>query len=139
VDILLLDTNIVSYLLKGDSRIRAYRSLLQNSRLALSFMTVAELYQWVFIRNWGQPRIAQLEGYLESYLVLPYDIVLCRAWGQIRTQCRRAGRPISPQDAWVAATAHLYKLPLVTHNPRDFEAIEGIELITEAWSFPDGN
>jgi predicted nucleic acid-binding protein len=139
VDVLLLDTNIVSYLLKGDDRVRPYQSLLQNNQLALSFMTVAELYQWAAIRNWGQSRIAQLEAYLASYLVLPYDIALCRMWGQVRAHCRRAGRPISPQDAWVAATARHYKLPLVTHNPRDSETVEGLELITEVWSSPNSN
>jgi predicted nucleic acid-binding protein len=58
MSVLLFDTNIVSYLLKGDSRVQAYKVWLQNNQLALSFMTVAELYQWAAIRNWDQPRIA---------------------------------------------------------------------------------
>ena len=41
----LLDTNIVSFLLKGDSRIEAYLPFLEQKQLAISFMTVAELYQ----------------------------------------------------------------------------------------------
>ena len=134
MDVLLLDTNVVSFLLKGDSRAQSYKSLLQNNRLALSFMTVAELYQWAAIRNWGQPRIAQLESYLENYLVLPFDIALCRLWGQVRAHCRRTGYAISPQDAWVAATAQLYNLPLVTHNPKDFEVVEELEIITAVGS-----
>jgi tRNA(fMet)-specific endonuclease VapC len=42
---LLLDTDVFSFLLKGDSRANAYTPLLQGHRLALSFMTVAELFQ----------------------------------------------------------------------------------------------
>ena len=41
---MLLDTDVVSFLFKGDSRGAAYAPLLQGNRLALSFMTVAELF-----------------------------------------------------------------------------------------------
>ena len=40
-------------------------------------------------------------------------------------------RPISPQDAWIAATALRYQIPLVTHNAADFDAVEGLTIITE--------
>jgi predicted nucleic acid-binding protein len=126
----LLDTNVVSFLFKGDSRAEPYVSHLENRRLAISFMTVAELFQWAAVRKWGEARKRQLEASFHNFVVLPFDIALCRLWGEIRADCRAAGRPISPQDAWIAATALLHNLPLVTHNPSDFEAIEGLELIT---------
>jgi tRNA(fMet)-specific endonuclease VapC len=64
------------------------------------------------------------------YIILTFDIALCRLWGEIRAKCRAVGRPISPQDAWIAATALRHHLPLVTYNPTDFEVIEELELIT---------
>jgi tRNA(fMet)-specific endonuclease VapC len=130
MDVVLLDTNIVSFLLKGDSRARSYAPHLQGRILAISFMTVAELFQWAFVHNWGARRMSQLETSLRNYTVLPFDIVLCRLWGEVRANCRAVGCPISPQDAWIAATALRYRMPLVTHNPVDFEAIEELELIT---------
>lgn len=51
--IVVLDTDVVSFLFKGDTRAEAYRPHLRGKIPALSFMTVAELYQWVFVRNWG--------------------------------------------------------------------------------------
>ena len=48
---LIVDTDVVSFLLKGDTRAQLYRPHLQGRTLALSFMTVAELYQWAFVRN----------------------------------------------------------------------------------------
>ena len=74
--------------------------------------------------------MSQLETSLQNYTVLPFDIALCRLWGEVRANCRAVGRPISPQDAWIAATALQHRMPLVTHNPADFEAIEELELIT---------
>jgi tRNA(fMet)-specific endonuclease VapC len=130
MDVVLLDTNIVSFLLKGDSRARSYAPHLQGRILAISFMTVAELFQWAFVHNWGARRMSQLETSLRNYTVLPFDIALCRLWGEVRANCRAVGRPISPQDAWIAATALQHRMPLVTHNPADFEAIEELELIT---------
>lgn len=51
--VVLLDTNVVAYLLKGDTRATAYAPLIANSQLAVSFMTVAELFEWAAIRKWG--------------------------------------------------------------------------------------
>ena len=125
---LLLDTNVVSYLLKGDTRAVAYAPLLEGNRLAISFMTVAELFEWAAVRRWGQPRQTQLEQALTNYVVIPVDIALCRTWGRLRAQQRVAGATIAPQDAWIAATALHYSLPLVTHNPGDFQPINGLDV-----------
>ena len=67
---------------------------------------------------------------MTTYIVLSFDIALCQLWGETRAKRRAIGKPISPEDAWIAATALQYKLPLVTHNPTDFEAIDDLEVIT---------
>jgi predicted nucleic acid-binding protein len=127
--VLLIDTDVLSFSLKGDSRAGQYASYLQGNRLAISLMTVAELYQWASIHNWGARRISQLEDTLRAYLILPIDIHLCRIWGTVRAECRARGTPISPQDAWIAASAIYYDIELITHNVSDFKSVEGIRLI----------
>ncbi|NJN90961.1 MAG: type II toxin-antitoxin system VapC family toxin, partial [Leptolyngbyaceae cyanobacterium SL_5_14] len=112
------------------TRAKDYAALLQGNQLALSFMTVAELFQWSAIHKWSEPRIKQLEQTLSNYLVIPVDIELCRSWGNLRAEMQIIGRPISVQDAWIAATALLYNLPLVTHNVKDFSRIPGLEVRT---------
>jgi tRNA(fMet)-specific endonuclease VapC len=57
MNILLLDTNVVSYLFKGDTRALAYAPIIQGNRLAISFVTVAELYEWAAIKKWGENRL----------------------------------------------------------------------------------
>ena len=127
---LLLDTDVFSFLLKGDSRANAYAALIQGHRLALSFMTVAELFQWAAVRHWGVRRIAHLEQALTSYLIVPVDVEMCRIWGQLRAERQAAGHPLSPQDAWVAATALRHSLPLVTHNASDYQGIATLDVRT---------
>jgi predicted nucleic acid-binding protein len=39
---------------------------------------------------------------------------------------------VQPADAWIAATALLHDLPLITHNRWDFEDIRGLNVISEA-------
>jgi tRNA(fMet)-specific endonuclease VapC len=64
-----VDTNIVSYLFKRDSRAALYAPHLLNRELAIAMMTVAELFQWAAMRNWGKPRVRRLEQHLERYTV----------------------------------------------------------------------
>jgi len=126
----LLDTDVVSFLFKGDSRGAAYAPLLQGNRLALSFMTVAELFQWAAIRKWGVQRVGRLEQTLTTYLIVPVDLDLCRIWGTLRAERQSAGHTIAPQDAWIAATALRHHLPLITHNASDYLAIANLDVRT---------
>jgi tRNA(fMet)-specific endonuclease VapC len=92
----LLDTNIVSYLFKQDTRAERYAKHLRNRELTIAVMTVAELFQWAAVRRWGEARIARLEQYLEHYTTLPVDINTCRQWATVRASRSAAGMPISP-------------------------------------------
>ncbi len=130
MSILLVDTDVVSFLFKHDSRAESYAEILQGHQLALSFMTVAELFQWAAVRNWGKSRTQQLEQSLANYLVIPVDIDLCRRWGQLRAELQLLGQAISAQDAWIAATALQHGLSLVTHNAKDFVTIAELEILT---------
>jgi len=129
VSTLVLDTNVVSYLMGGHTLSSRYRPHLEGHTLAISFMTVGELYEGAFRKGWGKPKLAKLRETLRSYVVIPSTPEVCRRWGQIRAERRR--RTISVDDAWVAAAARAHGCPLVTHNPRDFSDICDLEVITE--------
>jgi tRNA(fMet)-specific endonuclease VapC len=127
-----VDTDVISFLLKDDSRAQTYRPHLEDKTLVLSFMTVAELYQWAYQRNWGEKRLAWLEARLHTFVVAPYDNELCRCWAITCVERQRLGKPISAQDAWIAATAVRHEVPLVTHNQVDFADITGLTIISES-------
>ena len=129
MSLVLIDTDIASFLFKGSDYAEPYMPLLSGHELALSFMTVAELLQWAILRHWGDLRLAQLEQYLSNYIIIPIDWALCREWAQTRVARQHAGRVISPQDAWIAATALRHDLPLATHNVKDFLEIPNLRLI----------
>ncbi len=128
---MLLDTNIVSYLFKKDSRATAYLPHFQGQRLHISFMTVAELYRWPFERNWSEARKHQLESFIRSrFVVLPFDSHLAWAWAELVGRTMRA-QPMSLADSWIAATALHHQMPLATHNAKHFKNVPGLTLIHE--------
>lgn len=51
-----VDTDVVSFHCKNDSRFASYAPQLDGKQLVLSFMTIAELWLWQELRNWGQRR-----------------------------------------------------------------------------------
>ena len=68
---MVLDTNVVSYLMKGGPLAEAYRALVRGSTLAISFMTFAEMHERAYRAGWGAQKLTRLEALLGSYVVIP--------------------------------------------------------------------
>lgn len=128
----MVDTDVISFLFKRDSRNELYRPHLAGKLLVMSFMTVAELDRWALTRHWGQERCIKMAVHLRNFVVYPYDRALCRAWAEVSDRALRNGRPIQCADAWIAATALLQEIPLVTHNRHDYAGVNDLLLISEA-------
>lgn len=57
-----LDTDVWSFLFKRDTRAELYRSQIEGHVLAVSFQTVAELYQWAAKTEWGETQRNRLDN-----------------------------------------------------------------------------
>jgi predicted nucleic acid-binding protein len=123
---------VVSFLEKGDTRARDYVPHLEGKSLVLSFMTFAELKRWALARNWGEDRRRRLEQWIQKDFAIHSDMTsdLCRTWAEVSDQRSRKGREIRCADAWIAATALVLDIPLVTNNVKDFEEIDGLVLLS---------
>ena len=122
-----VDTDVVSFLYKQDDRGAFYLPYLP----IISFMTLAELERWTLAASWGERKRQHLMKYLSRYTVYPVSALLCRKWAEVVDGARRRGRPIATSDAWIAATATLLDVPLLTHNAGDFESEPGLNLISQ--------
>ena len=125
-----MDTDVVSYFLKQHPLADYFRPFFINRTLAISFMTVAELYFWAYKQSWGQSRILDLENKIKNYVVLPYDYLMCMKWADVRNQCEAIGLPATESDYWVAATALRYDCALATNNGRHYQGINNLEIIS---------
>jgi predicted nucleic acid-binding protein len=132
MDAILLDTDVFSFLMKGtDTRAELYRPHVKGKTIALSFVTVGELFAWGVHKNWGAQKFADLEQRIKAAVVVPYDLDLCRQFGRLKAERAKAGREVPANDLWIAACAVRHSIPLVSHNSKHFREIPGLTLITE--------
>ena len=132
MDRVVVDTDVVSFLFKRDTRAELYRAHLDDKELIISFQTLAELFWWTLVRNWGAARKKKLEQHLRQFAIHPYDAALCLTWAAVSFSAHKSGRPINAADAWIAATAVQHGLPLVTHNQAHYGGVAGLVLISES-------
>jgi tRNA(fMet)-specific endonuclease VapC len=128
----LLDTDVFSFVFKRDPRVARYVVHMSGAQLCLSFQTVAEVRYWAELRHWGARRRELLELTISRHIVLPSDDEMCSHWAAVTLQCRRAGRPIKANDAWIAATAIRHNMPLLTHNGADFTGVKNLNVVSYA-------
>jgi tRNA(fMet)-specific endonuclease VapC len=127
---LLVDTDVASFVFKSHSLAGQYESDLEDHTLLISFMTVAELERWAMQSNWGDTRRGWLVSYLERFVLVPYNRALCTKWAEVTVVAQKRGRRIECADAWIAATALFYDIPLVTHNSGDYLSVPDLKIIS---------
>jgi predicted nucleic acid-binding protein len=93
-------------------------------------MMVAELRMGAISAGWGGRRRLLLERFMQGFEWIYADNDLCTIWARLRAEARAAGRALSPQDAWIAATVLALDAPLATNNRRDYEHIQRLRLIS---------
>lgn len=125
---IVLDTNVVSYIFDRDSRARYYLDQMRDLRPFVSFQTLEELWFGAYRRDWGERRRNELALHLDLYEVVWPNAALVATSAQLRVESQRVGRALTTADAWIAATALLLDCPLASHD-RDFGGISALRLI----------
>jgi predicted nucleic acid-binding protein len=130
----LLDTNAVSEWVKprpNPGLIRWLESA-DEDRVFLSVISLAELRYGVDRMAAGARR-SRLEQWLRDELplrfegrILAIDAGVAEAWGRAVSRSEALGRPISAMDAFLSATAELYRLTLVTRNVSHFPLVKSV-------------
>ena len=127
----MVNTNIISYADNEHSLWQHYEPILDGQTLLIVAQTVAELRYGALLRNWGTRRRARLKRLMESCTTVYPNDTICTLWAELRASRDRKGRPIDAADAWIAATALAFEIPLVTHNAKDFDTIDTLIIISE--------
>ncbi len=126
----LVDTDVISYIFKEDSRGLAFLDLLDGQDSFYSFQTFAELRLWSIEHRWSIKRWHELLAHLEGYTLIEHTPFISEQWALVMDNARKAGRRMLAADAWIAATALDFEAPLVTHNIKDFLGIKNLEIIS---------
>ena len=129
----LLDTNIVSYFVKGvsGSLVQRMQVGLGAQDIAISAITRAELRYGVGLMDKFDKRRRRIDLLLKELPALPWGDEAADEFGRLKASLRRNGTPVGDFDTQIAAHALAEDLILVTHNTRHFERIPDLTL--EDW------
>lgn len=126
-----LDTNSVSYFLKGQGRVGERLLALAPSRVALPAVVLYELTYGAGRTEAPRSLRERLEILLSTLEVLPFGEAEARTAARIRLSLEKAGQSIGPLDLLIAATALEHNAVLVTHNVKEFRRVRGLRV--EDW------
>ena len=98
--------------------------------ICVSIITAAEL-RYGCAKKGSAKLLAQIEAILESVQVLALDVPADTEYGGIRSELEAAGKPIGPNDLFIAAHAYALQAVLVTANVAEFTRIRGLKV--ENW------
>lgn len=125
---ILLDTNLVIYLLYGNTAILQWFQQFGNDRLAISIISWIEVLAGSFHH---QKTRKEIESELKHFVRLTINTRIARHAAQLLEQgYKKRGRLVDFQDSIIAATALSEHMPLLTNNPKDFRAFKGLKVIS---------
>ena len=129
----MIDTNIVSYFIKGTNLplYRRMKQVLQNQDAVISAVTRAELRYGQALMAANDKRRERIDLFLDDVPALPWTAAAADFYGQLKAQLRQQGTPIGEMDTQIAAHALAENLLFVTHNTRHFEKVVGLRV--EDW------
>jgi predicted nucleic acid-binding protein len=125
----LVDTDVVSNMIKSTTIGLEYLRLSQGYQLGVAFVTAAELRFGAAKRRLGARRNLYLEDFLAGCPFMPFVKEMDRVYARVMLERERMGRRLEKADGWIATTAIYYDVPLITHD-RDFVGTSGLRIIS---------
>ena len=126
----MLDTDTVSYAIRGDGGVGDRLREHQQAQVCISSITLCEL-------RYGMRKIrsARLNRLIDSFLldvsVAPLDAAAANRFGEVAHFLAQRGTPIGEFDTLLVAHALSLKATLVTNNTKHFTRVPGLKV--ENW------
>ncbi len=124
----MLDTDTVSFALRGQGDVGANLVAHAPSELCLSAISLAELRFGAARR--GSKRLHRLiDTFTLSVNVVPFDAAAAAMFGRLGARLESRGKPIGAADTLIAAHAMALNLTLVTNNTKHFGRVTGLKTV----------
>ncbi|MGA9055587.1 MAG: type II toxin-antitoxin system VapC family toxin [Terriglobia bacterium] len=124
----LVDTDWAVHWLHGNERIRQRMEELRGQGLALSAVSLAELWEGVHYSRDPLQSEHGLNDFLRRVSFVSIVEETCKLFGKERGRLRAAGKRVADFDLIIGVTARQHELTLLTNNRRHFENIEGLRI-----------
>lgn len=132
---ILLDTDLLSYLMRGQDEVTAHAGayLARYQRLSFSIITRYEILRGLYAKE-ATAQVRRFATLCQSSDVIGLDEPTIDRAAQLYGHLRRHGLQIGDADLLIAATALVHHLALGTNNERHFAVIDGLSLVN--WTRP---
>lgn len=126
----MLDTDICIYIIKRkpEAVLNQLRKTVPED-VCISAVTMAELLFGVAKSERSEQNAAALEAFLLPISVAPFDEAAAHAYGTVRANLEKLGRPIGALDTMIASHALSIHADLVTNNSREFSRVSGLRIV----------
>lgn len=128
----LLDTNVVSDVVRGRAEVVARLRATPSSEVVISSITQMELEYGMALSPAAALRHRPvIRAILDAAEVAPFTTEDAKAAARVRATLRRLGTPIGPYDVLLAGVALSRRLVMVTANVDELSRVEGLRV--ESW------
>jgi tRNA(fMet)-specific endonuclease VapC len=125
----LLDTNVCIVYLKGRNlNLKLRLDAVPIEEIVVCSIVKAELCYGAMKSANPERNFALQQTFLNQFVSLPFDDLAATTFGTVRAQLEVRGMPIGAYDLQIAAIALANNLTLVTHNTREFERVDGLQI-----------
>jgi len=127
----LIDTDWVIDHLKGMPEVTERLEEFSLEGLAISVVSLAELYEGVYYSKNPEKAQMNLDEFLSADLtVIEVNQEIGQIFGKERGRLRRQKKTIGDFDLLIASTALRYDLTLLTNNKKHFKEVKGLRIIS---------
>ena len=123
-DMILLDTNVILYLLRGKAVgqwvKQSYQLDSRAERPLVSMIAVGEILAVAERQKYGPEKRESLRSLLEELVIIEVKSPIADAYAKIQAFLQARGLPIGENDTWIAATAAATGSALLTSDRRHF-------------------
>jgi tRNA(fMet)-specific endonuclease VapC len=123
----MLDTDAVSYALRGQGRVASRLLERSPSEVCISAITLAELRFGAEVKRSKKLR-KLIDTFAEGVPAMPFNAEAAARFGQVGSALARAGTPIGSLDTLIAAHALALGVTLVTNNTQHFKRVTGLKV-----------
>jgi tRNA(fMet)-specific endonuclease VapC len=126
----MLDTDTVSFALRGQGRVASRILDHRPSELCISSISLAEL-RFGAQANRSRKLHRLIDAFAEAVAVVPFDHLAADRFAGVAAALARRGEPIGTFDTLMAAHALSLGVTFVTNNLKHFKRVVGLE--SESW------
>ncbi len=121
-----IDSDVAIEYLRGNPRV--VENLRSIDRLAITQITLAELFYGIYKSQNIKKHEEKLRDFLSGMRVLGLDALSCRTFGRLKAGLTDKGRDIDDFDLMIAAICLSTENTLITGNLKHFQNVEGLTI-----------